>query len=256
MRFSRCYLEITNRCNLACSFCPKTKRPARTLTAEEFRLLAGKLRAYTDYLYLHVMGEPLLHPQLQALLETARALGFRVALTTNGTLLPARQALLLAAPALYKINISLHHLLGSNLFSQNDARAAHAERRHLSRAGGSLSAALDPKHLGFAALRARVRPLRGKIRLARPLRFRAARYRHLPRAERPAGGVIGRHGGSLLSGPRGRCAARQSLFAGAGRDFRVCTRANASFRLCRAKADPAALPPLRLCPPVSLIFQV
>ena len=56
MRFSRCYLEITNRCNLACSFCPKTKRPARTLTAEEFRLLAGKLRAYTDYLYLHVMG--------------------------------------------------------------------------------------------------------------------------------------------------------------------------------------------------------
>ena len=99
MRFSRCYLEITNRCNLACSFCPKTKRPARTLTAEEFRLLAGKLRAYTDYLYLHVMGEPLLHPQLQALLETARALGFRVALTTNGTLLPARQALLLAAPA-------------------------------------------------------------------------------------------------------------------------------------------------------------
>ena len=69
MRFSRCYLEITNRCNLACSFCPKTKRPARTLTAEEFRLLAGKLRAYTDYLYLHVMGEPLLHPQLQALLE-------------------------------------------------------------------------------------------------------------------------------------------------------------------------------------------
>ena len=46
MRFSRCYLEITNRCNLACSFCPKTKRPARTLTAEEFRLLAGKLTVY------------------------------------------------------------------------------------------------------------------------------------------------------------------------------------------------------------------
>ena len=72
MRFSRCYLEITNRCNLACSFCPKTKRPARTLTAEEFRLLAGKLRAYTDYLYLHVMGEPLLHPALPELLGTGK----------------------------------------------------------------------------------------------------------------------------------------------------------------------------------------
>ena len=118
---------------------------------------------------------------------------FRVALTTNGTLLPARQALLLAAPALYKINISLHsfeanvagsfddYLSGCFTFAKlaaetgkargpsslesgwrDDARAAHAERRHLSRAGGSLSAALDPKHLGFAALRARVRPLRGK----------------------------------------------------------------------------------------------
>ena len=108
MRFSRCYLEITNRCNLACSFCPKTKRPARTLSAEEFHLLAGKLRAYTDYLYLHVMGEPLLHPQLGTLLEISRALGFRVVLTTNGTLLPERQSLLLAAPALYKINVSLH----------------------------------------------------------------------------------------------------------------------------------------------------
>ena len=108
MRFSRCYLEITNRCNLACSFCPKTKRPARTLTPVEFRLLAERLRPYTEYLYLHVMGEPLLHPQLPELLEICQELGFRVVLTTNGTLLPARQSELLHAPALYKINISLH----------------------------------------------------------------------------------------------------------------------------------------------------
>ena len=108
MRFSRCYLEITNRCNLACSFCPKTKRPSRTLSPEEFRLLAGRLRPHTDHLYLHVMGEPLLHPQLPELLDICRELSFRVVLTTNGTLLPARQSALLHAPALYKINISLH----------------------------------------------------------------------------------------------------------------------------------------------------
>ena len=108
MRFSRCYLEITNRCNLACSFCPKTKRPARTLTPEEFRPLAEQLRPYTDYLYLHVMGEPLLHPQLPELLEICRALGFRATLTTNGTLLPKKQAALLDAPALRKVSISLH----------------------------------------------------------------------------------------------------------------------------------------------------
>lgn len=108
MRFSRCYLEITNRCNLACSFCPKTNRAPRTVTKDEFRTLAGKLRPYTDYLYLHVMGEPLLHPELPELLEISDELGFRVVLTTNGTLLPGRQAVLLAAPALYKVNISLH----------------------------------------------------------------------------------------------------------------------------------------------------
>lgn len=108
MRFSRIYLEITNRCNLSCSFCPKTRRPPKTLTAEEFRLLAEKLRPYTNYLYLHVMGEPLMHPQLPEILETCRALGFRVVLTTNGTLLENRAPLLLAAPALHKLNISLH----------------------------------------------------------------------------------------------------------------------------------------------------
>ena len=59
--FSRIYLEITNCCNLSCAFCPGTRRARRMLPAEEFRLLAGKLRPWTDYLYLHVLGEPLLH---------------------------------------------------------------------------------------------------------------------------------------------------------------------------------------------------
>ena len=108
MRFSRCYLEITNRCNLACSFCPKTKRPARTINPAEFRHLAEKLRPYTDYLYLHVLGEPLLHPQLVEILDICRELLFRVVITTNGTLLPAQEPMLLSSPALYKINVSLH----------------------------------------------------------------------------------------------------------------------------------------------------
>ena len=108
MRFSRCYLEITNRCNLSCSFCPKTKRPARTLNPAEFRQLAENLRPYTDYLYLHVLGEPLMHPELETLLGICGELNFRVVITTNGTLLPAQETVLLSSPALYKINVSLH----------------------------------------------------------------------------------------------------------------------------------------------------
>lgn len=106
--FSRMYLEITTCCNLSCSFCPGTKRPAAFLSPEDFRTLAAKLRPYGQYLYLHVMGEPLLHPQLPELLEICRALGFRATLTTNGTLLPKKQAALLDAPALRKVSISLH----------------------------------------------------------------------------------------------------------------------------------------------------
>ena len=106
--FSRIYLEITNICNRSCAFCPGTKRTARTMTPEEFSILAGKLRPYTQYLYLHVMGEPLVHPQLAELLDIAHRLGFRAVLTTNGTLLPQRQALLLAAQCLHKVHISLH----------------------------------------------------------------------------------------------------------------------------------------------------
>jgi len=106
--FSRLYLEITTCCNRACSFCPGTARPAAFVTPETFRTLAAKIRPYGQYLYLHVMGEPLLHPQLPELLEICRALDFRVTLTTNGTLLPARQPVLLAAPALRKVSVSLH----------------------------------------------------------------------------------------------------------------------------------------------------
>ena len=109
----RAYIEITNICNLRCSFCPGTRRPPRTMTAEEFRRLAEKLRGHVGYLYLHVMGEPLLHPQLDELLGIAGKRGFRVCLTTNGTLLERRGAALLASPALHKVSVSLHSMEGN-----------------------------------------------------------------------------------------------------------------------------------------------
>ena len=103
----KAYLEITNVCNLACAFCPGTRREKRFMPLEEFKILSAKLRPHTDYLYFHLMGEPLLHPELGEFLAHAGALGFRVILTTNGTLLPERGELLLSAPALHKVNISL-----------------------------------------------------------------------------------------------------------------------------------------------------
>ena len=122
--FKRVYVEITNVCNLSCVFCPGTGREKRFLTPEEFRLMAEKLRGHTRYLYFHVMGEPLLHPQLPELLAIAGELGFRVCITTNGTLLPEKGSALLAAPALHKVSVSLHSFEGNDGGDMTDYLAA------------------------------------------------------------------------------------------------------------------------------------
>ena len=110
----RVYLEITNVCNLACSFCPGTKRPKRFLSPDEFHTLASRLAGHTEYLYLHVMGEPLLHPRLAELLDIAAGLGFKICLTTNGTLLDRALPTLLSARRLHKVSVSLHSFEGND----------------------------------------------------------------------------------------------------------------------------------------------
>lgn len=109
----KAYLEITNVCNLSCVFCPGTRREKGFLSPEGFGLLAGKLRPHTEYLYLHLMGEPLLHPQLGDILAQAETLGFRVMVTTNGTLLEERGGLLLNSPAVERVSVSLQSFEGS-----------------------------------------------------------------------------------------------------------------------------------------------
>ena len=94
-RFRKVYLEISNRCNLRCAFCPGTKRKSGAMDALHFAAALQKLRPYTDYLYFHLMGEPLCHPNLEQYLSLAAEAGFKVILTTNGTLLSSRQDILL-----------------------------------------------------------------------------------------------------------------------------------------------------------------
>jgi len=114
-RFQKVYLEISNVCNLKCSFCPGTKRKAKIMQTEDFSSLLAKLRPWTDYLYFHLMGEPLCHPHLKDYLRLAGKHGFKVILTTNGTLLGKQQEMLLHSPALHKLNISLHAFEANDL---------------------------------------------------------------------------------------------------------------------------------------------
>ncbi len=106
-RFRKIYLEISNICNLRCSFCPGTRRKPTLMQEAQFCAILEKLKGWTDYLYFHLMGEPLCHPQLAEFLDLASQ-DFKVILTTNGTLLSEKQDMLLNARGLHKINISLH----------------------------------------------------------------------------------------------------------------------------------------------------
>lgn len=111
----RVYIEITNVCNLACSFCPDTRRKSAFMTAEDFSRVLRRLQGITEHIYLHVMGEPLLHPELPTILALAGEAGYKVYVTTNGTLLGERGAALLAAPAVRKVSVSLHAVEGNGV---------------------------------------------------------------------------------------------------------------------------------------------
>ena len=76
----------------------------------QFQSLLAKVRGHTRCIALHVLGEPLLHPALSELLAAAHQNGLSVHLTTNGTLLDRYRDVLLTAPAVKQVNISLHSL--------------------------------------------------------------------------------------------------------------------------------------------------
>lgn len=110
MRFSRAYIEISNQCNLSCPFCSPLTRAPRRMSRTEFAHIIGELEGHAEFLYFHVKGEPLLHPDLPYFLELCETRGFQVHITTNGTLLKQAGRALLESSAVRQINLSLHSL--------------------------------------------------------------------------------------------------------------------------------------------------
>ena len=105
--YARVYLEITNVCNLRCSFCHGTCRRGEFMSRERFITALDRLAGFTEYVYFHLMGEPLLHPELAEFVSIAANRGFKPCITTNGTLLPKAGDALIRS-GVYKVNISVH----------------------------------------------------------------------------------------------------------------------------------------------------
>ncbi|GGA87062.1 radical SAM/SPASM domain-containing protein [Ornithinibacillus halotolerans] len=122
-KFKKVYLEITSVCNLACTFCPPTLRPKQFISLEDYSKRLDEIKPHTNYVYLHVKGEPLLHPKIGDLLDISHEKGFKVHVTTNGTLIKKKKEQLINKPALRQLNFSLHSFDGNPALRNRDKEA-------------------------------------------------------------------------------------------------------------------------------------
>lgn len=104
----RIYIEITNKCNLNCKFCPKTSRKPRNMTIAEFETILIKTKHITKFIYLHIMGEPLFHTEFEEILKICDKHEMQLNLTTNGSLITEKLPVLCSSTALRKISLSIH----------------------------------------------------------------------------------------------------------------------------------------------------
>ena len=104
MRFKKIYIETTNLCNLNCDFCIKNRRKKEIMTIQNFKIILSKIKNYTNYIYLHILGEPLLNPKLNEFILLASNEGFNINITTNGYLIDKIKD----NKNIRQVNISLH----------------------------------------------------------------------------------------------------------------------------------------------------
>ena len=105
--YNKIYVEITNICNMSCSFCHGHSRAPKQMSRDEFLSILDKIEGYTKFIYYHLMGEPLGHSELPDFIKIAGERGYKSIITTNGTLLKQRGDKLLEA-GIHKVNLSVH----------------------------------------------------------------------------------------------------------------------------------------------------
>ncbi len=106
--YARVYIEINNRCNLSCSFCKESDRPKLTMDRELFERAIDQSKGLARTAVFHVLGEPLLHPELPCFIDYTHSAGMQVMISTNGTLLCSNAAETLLGDRVQTLNISLH----------------------------------------------------------------------------------------------------------------------------------------------------
>ncbi|MDM7996446.1 MAG: SPASM domain-containing protein [Acidobacteriota bacterium] len=126
-QLAKVYIEPTNRCNLDCVTCIRHSwnEPLGTMSSETFSRIIEGLRSIDPPpdIFFGGLGEPLSHPNILDMVREAKALGSKVELISNGTLLSKDVSTELVAAGLDKIWISLD---GATPESYTDVRLGAA----------------------------------------------------------------------------------------------------------------------------------
>jgi MoaA/NifB/PqqE/SkfB family radical SAM enzyme len=105
--YKRAYVEISNVCNLQCSFCPEVTREKKVMSKTLFRSVIAQAAPLAEEACLHLMGEPLGHAQFDEFIAICAEHDLPVNLTTNGVLLNAARKKSLLHPIVRQVNISV-----------------------------------------------------------------------------------------------------------------------------------------------------
>jgi len=103
------YLEVTNRCNLLCTTCPRTYEelePPADMSWNLFRSIVDQLPDLARAV-LHGVGEPMLVSDLPRMVGYLKDRGIYVLFNTNGTVLSERNGRALIATGLDELRVSL-----------------------------------------------------------------------------------------------------------------------------------------------------
>ena len=86
---SQVAMEVTNHCNLACTICPHSAmtRPRGLMPYEQFRRYVDQVARHADFMYLYGIGESLIHPDLDRMIDYAGGAGIYTYLSTNAMLM-------------------------------------------------------------------------------------------------------------------------------------------------------------------------
>ena len=109
-KFKKIYVEITNICNKNCSFCLGSENKKQEMSIENFEKVLKQIKPHTNYIYLHVKGEPLTHSKFNEIINLCSKYKIIVNITTNGTLLNKHIDIIKKTDIIRQINISLQSI--------------------------------------------------------------------------------------------------------------------------------------------------